>query len=270
MYTGPLDGINWDEIWDRKMELTSFKGEGVEFWNGRARFIDSGSKDSSYADEFLRRMELSPEYSVLDVGCGTGAMSLPLARRVRCVTALDYSPVMLETLKRNAAAEGLNNIVPLNKDWIQTRIGVNVEVHDVVLASRSLPMGNLRKALTLMNKAARCLCYLTWIAGRRETEAKICEILGKEYHPFPEYIIICNMLYSMRIYANVEIFEASGSRRFKNLDEAVTESVKGQNIESSQTEKKLRALLEKELSYHDGCYYQDMTTRWAFIWWRKE
>jgi len=60
---------------------------------------------------------------------------------------------MLETLKGNAAVEGLNNIVLLNKDWIQTRIEKDVDIHDVVLASRSLPMGNLRKALTMMNEA---------------------------------------------------------------------------------------------------------------------
>jgi len=77
--------------------------------------------------------------------------------------------------------------------------------------------------------------------GAKRERGEASEILGKEYHPFPEYIVIYNMLHGMRIYANVQIFEASGSRRFRNLDEAVTELVKGQKMEISQTAKTLRA-----------------------------
>ena len=119
-----------------------------------------------------------------------------------------------------------------------------------------------------MNRAARRLCYLTWIIDRREMEANICRILGEEYHPFPDYIIIYNMLYSMGICANVEIFQAVGGRRFGDLDEAVKDSVRGRELDLTQA-KKVRDYLKESLSYQEGHYCQDMTTKWALIWWRK-
>lgn len=42
---------------------------------------------------------------VLDIGAGTGALSIPLARRGAKVTALDFSPEMLKKLQHRAADE---------------------------------------------------------------------------------------------------------------------------------------------------------------------
>jgi len=270
MYIGSIDAINWDVIWNQQMELTSFKRDGVKFWNKKAKLFDNRVKSSNYVDELLHRMEISSEFSILDVECGTGAMAIPLAKRVRRVTALDLSPLMLKILIRNTATEGINNIVLVNKDWLQVKIGADIERHDVVLASRSLPMGNLRKALIQMHRAAKHLCYLTWIVGGNESDARICNIMDKVYHPFPGYIIIYNILYSMGIYANIEIFEISGKHRFQNLDEAVAETVRGCKVENNQIKQKLKAFLAKELSYQDGYFYKDITSKWVLIWWRKE
>jgi ubiquinone/menaquinone biosynthesis C-methylase UbiE len=40
-------------------------------------------RKSSYADDLLKRISLHPEYSVLDVGGGTGLMAIPIAQRVK-------------------------------------------------------------------------------------------------------------------------------------------------------------------------------------------
>lgn len=44
---------------------------------------------------------------VVEVGCGTGKFTLPLARSGKKVTAIDFSEKMLEVLEKKAAAEGL-------------------------------------------------------------------------------------------------------------------------------------------------------------------
>jgi SAM-dependent methyltransferase len=56
----------------------------------------------------LTRCLPTPPARILDVGAGTGSLSLPLARLGYQVTALDLSPGMLEQLHLRASAEGLD------------------------------------------------------------------------------------------------------------------------------------------------------------------
>jgi ubiquinone/menaquinone biosynthesis C-methylase UbiE len=66
--------------------------------------------------EALRHIEctgLAPGMRVLDVGCGTGRIAIPSARRVAPggeVAALDIQPAMLEKVARRAEASGLTNV----------------------------------------------------------------------------------------------------------------------------------------------------------------
>jgi len=53
---------------------------------------------------------------VLDLGAGTGLVTLALAPRASSVTALDISPAMLDRLERHAASAGVDNVVPVVGD----------------------------------------------------------------------------------------------------------------------------------------------------------
>jgi ubiquinone/menaquinone biosynthesis C-methylase UbiE len=59
-------------------------------------------------DEGLRRAELRPGMRFLDVAAGSGALSIPAARRGAQVLATDQSPVMLERPSARARDEGLD------------------------------------------------------------------------------------------------------------------------------------------------------------------
>ncbi len=52
----------------------------------------------------------------LDLGCGTGKMTLELARRGRDMTGIDYSPEMLNIARETALNEGLTDILWLCQD----------------------------------------------------------------------------------------------------------------------------------------------------------
>jgi ubiquinone/menaquinone biosynthesis C-methylase UbiE len=264
-----MGSIDWDKIWQEQMELTSFKGDGVDFWNKMApRLNSSHSAEDNYTKEMLQRMALSPELSLCDVGCGTGSMTIPLAERVRRVTALDLSPAMLGYLVKSVLARGSTNIQIVNADFLTVDLS-ELGSFDIVLASRSLPMGNLRQALVRMNRLANKLCYLTWIARPRETDIMLCEILGVEYHPYPDYPIIANMLYTMGIHANIEIFTVASEQSYTSLDEAVNSSLRGQAVDS-QGRRRLKTFLKERFTFKDGCWRRSFADRWALIWWRKE
>lgn len=53
---------------------------------------------------------LEPHHSVLEVGCGTGNYTVPVARRCKEVVGIDSSPEMLQYLRERLLREGLANI----------------------------------------------------------------------------------------------------------------------------------------------------------------
>ena len=68
------------------------------------------------AFDFLSsRFALDERARVLDLGCGTGNASLPLASRVGEVVALDPDPEMIETGRRVAAQQGIHNVRWVNQ-----------------------------------------------------------------------------------------------------------------------------------------------------------
>ncbi len=58
----------------------------------------------------LGRVEIGPGTRFLDVAAGTGALSIPAARRGAEVVATDLAPAMIERLVARARAEGLTHV----------------------------------------------------------------------------------------------------------------------------------------------------------------
>ena len=60
------------------------------------------------AADFIKRLNLKPGMTVLDVACGTGNLAIPAARTGASVTGVDIAPNSVEQARQNAKAEGLN------------------------------------------------------------------------------------------------------------------------------------------------------------------
>ncbi len=78
----------------------------AEYDQQHARFRDY-EKDARL---IMQRLELKPEHTVIDFGCGTGAFVIPAARFCRKVYAVDISRAMLDRCAEKARAAGLSNI----------------------------------------------------------------------------------------------------------------------------------------------------------------
>ena len=78
------------------MEL-GFSGDVVEFYQ-RYRHGYPAAAIDVLTDAF----QLSPEDLVVDLGCGTGQLTLPIAAKVRGVIGVDPEPDMLIRARRAA------------------------------------------------------------------------------------------------------------------------------------------------------------------------
>ena len=81
------------------------------FWQRFARVYGPAMRRSGalYRD-ICRRMalRLTPDMEVLELACGTGQLSFPLAERVRRWEATDFSPAMVEQTRKRTAPPQLS------------------------------------------------------------------------------------------------------------------------------------------------------------------
>ncbi|MGM0599694.1 MAG: class I SAM-dependent methyltransferase [Candidatus Rifleibacteriota bacterium] len=114
------------------------KKETPEFWDERAGdFAAKAHSANAKADSeaFLDRFKWDANETVLDVGAGPGTFAVPLAKRVKKVTATDFSRAMLDELKNAAKEQNVNNIDILAGRWLELN---HIEPHDTVIALNSL------------------------------------------------------------------------------------------------------------------------------------
>lgn len=85
----------------------------ARFWDRRA---DSYAKrpvpdEDAYARTLERvRAHLTPNDSVLELGCGTGTTALKLAQSARSILATDYSAQMIAIAEQKAKRAGIGNV----------------------------------------------------------------------------------------------------------------------------------------------------------------
>lgn len=262
---------NLARCWQDGIKHATFKGSSQDFWDNWAKSLPAKTAGSNYVEEVLARMKLLNTDSVLDVGAGTGAMAIPIAERVHTLTALDQSPYMLEVIREKASKRGLKNIATISINWAEVQIGRDIEAHDVVLVSRSLPsQGDIISSLRSIDKAAKRSCYITWKADSRDAlEEEICDRLGIQYRPFPDHQLLYNLLCSMGIRADVDIFRITGQSVYHSIDDAFTQIIRSHSFQNEDEKQAIKNMLTEKLEYSKGLYSQKKNNLWALIHWNK-
>ncbi|MCR3883993.1 MAG: class I SAM-dependent methyltransferase [Methanothrix sp.] len=272
--------INWNEL--RKAIISEGRrGRGREssedMWDKRAKEFNKSTREKSdRTEEQVASFRLYPEWSVLDVGAGTGRLSVPIAKRVRTVTAVDQSRGMLDYLRENIAKERLANVTCLQKRWEDVQLGVDIEPHDVVIASHSLGMFDLQEAVAKMDAAAKRRVYILTAAGKWFFDDLEEELWEREFDGHTrrggwrsDYMLLYNILHDMGIYANVEIRDAEHVQRYESLDEAVGRWREMRDIPEEKVED-LREYLSKKLIEGEGGLVSKRRAKSAMIWWPKD
>ena len=216
-----LEDIDWNSLWQKKWEERNRKVKNAEDWDRKAEAFARRNAHSVYNDAFIAMLDPQSSWSVLDVGSGPGTLAIPLARRVRRVTALDFSPRMLAILTKRKAEQGLTNIGTINLSWTDDWQEHGLPVHDVVIASRSLAARDLRSALEKLSCHARQAVIVSDRVGPGPFDPDAFAAVGRELRPGPDYIYTINLLYRMGIHARLDFIALENAHRYSSMAEAV-------------------------------------------------
>ncbi len=117
-----------------------FRGEVADFYHRFRR-----GYPPAVVDALVRTFELTPDDVTVDLGCGTGQLTLPLAERVRSVVAVDPEPDMLLRARHEASERGTANVT-----WM---IGTDTDIPTLgtLIGDRRLAAVTIGQALHWMD-----------------------------------------------------------------------------------------------------------------------
>ena len=197
--------IDFGRLYREHMAASGRQVKAPEDWDGRAERMKAVSIQSRYVREFVARMDLSGCRSLLDVGCGTGAIGLAVADQLDEVVGLDYSAGMLAAMMELAAERGIDNVRAIRKSWEDD--WSDVPVCDVAVASRSTAVLDLEAALKKLDAHAKKRACLTSKVGGYFIDPEIAAVIGRRLDPVPDYIYAVNILYRMGRQPQVDFLE---------------------------------------------------------------
>lgn len=270
-----IDDINWNHIWKEALQKMPRKDEKSR-WDKIAPKFNEWMKTDEYPLNFASKVHKEPDYTVLDLGCGNGSITLEVAKHVKQVTAVDMSSEMLRLVEKNAAERGISNIKYVQSS-VEDLDPDEIGQHDVVIASRSLGgIYDLKKELKKVDSIAKKYVYMThWSATSHQFERSICQIAGIPHKPHPDYMYVFNMLYQMGIYANAEPIECKSRHVYQDLDDALERQMwklgwSEKNIEKEKITKIKEFLKDNLVKTESGTLeYSTDDPTWMLLWWKK-
>jgi precorrin-6B methylase 2 len=271
--------MDWVQLWRELAEVHMQMGrktkaeQAEDAWRDKARSFDQNTKrrwakpDSS-RDFLLSRVEACPGSTVLDIGAGTGAWTVLLARHVRHVTAVEPSLAMIEVLRENLAAEGLSNVDIVQGHWPEVR----VEPHDFSLCAHAMyGCADLPGFVQAMQAATRRTCCLVLRAPLTDSlmARASMHVWG---HPYDStnFQVAYNVLLQIGLFPNVLMENTGLWDPWVNasLEEALGDIKRRFGLQDShEHDVFLLDLLHRELISQDGQYVWPRGVRSALAYW---
>lgn len=239
-----------------------FKAKPASEWDARAAQSSWKRRHDDYSEAFLARLDLEGVDSVLDVGCGPGLLSVPIAARVKQVHALDYSKGMLDGLHAAIRDQQVNNIEAHHLSWEDD--WSDVPVCNVAIASRSLMVPELEQALRKLDAHASQNVYVTCATQPRAGVEELAALLGRQWIPMPDHRYVMEVLWDMGREPRLDYLPVSALDRAQTGEDLVRQAEQL----FGELQMNERSLI---MDWHGHSPLNRLglapTRRWAFICW---
>ncbi len=179
--------------------------EQPDAWRERARWFDASVKRRWAAgpDSSRERVAsyLTRDSSIVDIGAGTGAWAIHMARYAGKVTAVEPSAAMIEVMRENLAGEKVANVEIVQGAWPDAPVGP----HDFALCSHAMyGCSDFPLFVRRMMAVARRACFLVMRVPTMDgvmAEAAM-RVWGQPYDS-PNFNVGYNVLLQMGLFPNV-------------------------------------------------------------------
>lgn len=270
---------DWKKLWKELVEMHALshkddrKKRQGDRWQDRARLFHDKVKDrwmrpDPHRDFIIERLRAGGGETVLDIGAGTGAWAILMARFVRKVTALEPSQEMREVMKENLEMEGVSNVEIIEGSWPDSP----VPPHDFSLCSHAMyGCPDLPVFVNAMVKATRNTCFLLFRAPAQDgVMAQAAMRIWGQPNDSPNFQVAYGVMLQMGLHPNV-LMEAPGNWgpwTSPSIREALSEMrrrfVLGQSTEYDAF---LLDLLNTRLKFEEGRYVWPVDLRTALVYW---
>lgn len=171
----PNINMDWNEIWkDQITAWSESSGKACsDYWADKESaksYLEEGfRKRQTRVQKTIEALPIKPDSRILDIGAGPGILAIPMAERAEHVTTVEPSPGMNAVMADYMAEKGIENITCIQKPWEAVDSELNGS-YDIVIASMSLGMPDIKEAIRKMEAACSGHVFLYWHAGIPEWE----------------------------------------------------------------------------------------------------
>ncbi|MGN1362458.1 MAG: class I SAM-dependent methyltransferase [Methanobrevibacter sp.] len=270
-YIKSPEDIDWEYFWGKQLER---KKDRKKDWNKAAPHFHKSNLRDDYKTALLKKIDiLSKNDTVLDIGCGEGTITIPIAKKVKSVTGIDSAENMLRILNEKCDKENIDNVNTILKPIEEIRYE-DIGNYDAVVASRSLnSIIPIKETLKEINKIANKYVFITLFGPENwKLEREFQEYIGNDPKDFPAYTYLINILYNMGIYANVERMNIKSHREYDTIEDAMDNGKFRVDLLNDEEIEKLKVYLNKVLKKDPKTkklYNKKDKADWILIWWKK-
>lgn len=258
-----IKNINFNKLYIEQKRKSFYKAKSNNSWDKKALYMQKKVKNSIYNKQFIKHINTKNCNTILDIGCGTGNISLNIKKKFKKIYALDYSSQMLKIYLQNAKNKNISNINTYLKSWDEEF--KDVPKCDIVIASRAMQgLDDIEKYLLKIDSFTKKRAYVTYKTNKSFFDKKLYKVLDIKKEPSPDYIYILNILYNLDINANLNFIEAENNKNTQSF-EKYKESIEWELGKLNKTqEKNLKKYYEKEIKD-----IKAQNVKWALISWEK-
>ncbi|HNX16953.1 MAG TPA: class I SAM-dependent methyltransferase [Methanoregula sp.] len=272
------DPFFWREQW-RQLKLAHCAvpdyGNAREFWANkkmiRTVYMKGRKSHKDVENSRLRAMNIPDGSRVLDIGAGPGTYAVPLAARGCKVTVVEPSQVMRDALAENMRENGTGEISIIPKRWEDVKVEDIGEPFDAVIASYSLTMMDIGKALAKMQACCFGTVHLFWFMTSPawvQVNKDLWPLLhGGAFPGEPTADWLWQVLCEMGIYANVEVEVKFPAPVYATVDDAVSEFTQRLNCTTDAQKETVRNYFQTILCQEEQGLVLGGDTLGAHIWW---